>query len=327
METLLLTRSYLARRLSPERSLAAVEAAFRALANGELETPAVGHLPADGGGFHLKAAARRSGGQRAVIKLNGNFPGNPARYGLPTIQGFVALLDARCGRLLALMDSGEITARRTAAASALAARLLARERSTRLALIGCGLQARHHFEALSGLFPFERVALCDLDARNAEALAATVRAAGPGARVADTPAEAARDADIVVTCTPSTSAILHSGDVARGAFVAAVGADHPHKQELSPDLLRRARVVPDVLAQASTMGDLHHALDAGTMTAADIHGELSQVVAGRVAGRRDDDEIFVFDSTGTAIEDLATAELAWEVASRDADAPQLSLGV
>src|SRR5262245_55304653 len=147
-ETLLLSGSYIAGLAGPAAYLAAVEAAFLALARGDLESPPVGHVPARDGTFHIKAAARRGPSARAVIKVNGNFPGNPARNGLPTIQGFIALLDAECGRVLALMDSAEITARRTAAASALAARLLARPQSTRIALIGCGRQARAHLEAL-----------------------------------------------------------------------------------------------------------------------------------------------------------------------------------
>jgi ornithine cyclodeaminase/alanine dehydrogenase-like protein (mu-crystallin family) len=326
METLVLTRSYIADRIAPRAYLAAVTSAFEALAAGALTVPAVGHVPASqGGAFHIKAAASQARGGRAAIKVNGNFPGNAA-HGLPTIQGFIALLDANRGSVLALMDSMEITARRTAAASALAASRLASPRSARLGIVGCGVQARYHLEALQDLFAFSSLACHDLDEKRAGALAAFARASGLDAHVVSSAREAARDAQILLTCTTSTRALLGMEDVPAGCFVAAVGADNPGKQELDPALLRKARVVPDVLAQASTMGDLHHALDAGAMTARDIHGELADVVAGRVAGRVEDDDIFVFDSTGTAIEDLAAAELAYDIARDDPAVARVMLG-
>ena len=278
-----------------------------------------------GGAFHIKAAVTLGEDGRAAIKVNGNFPDNPA-HGLPTIQGFIALLDAARGRVLALMDSMEITARRTAAASALAASRLASPRSVRLGIVGCGVQARYHLDALVELFELSTLVCHDLDRRRAEDLATIARASGMEARVTSSVREVARDAQILVTCTTSTRPLLGAHDVPPGCFVAAVGADNPGKQELAPSLLRSARVVPDVLSQAATMGDLHHALDAGVMAVTDIHGELADVVAGRVPGRREDDEIFVFDSTGTAIEDLAAAELAYEIALADATVPRVALG-
>jgi ornithine cyclodeaminase/alanine dehydrogenase-like protein (mu-crystallin family) len=326
METLILTGPYIAASIPPRRYLEAVEAAFRALAAGDMESPPVGHLAAEAGGaFHVKAARSRSSA-RAAIKVNGNFPLNPVRHGLPTIQGFIALLDAECGRVLALLDSAEITARRTAAASALAARLLARPQSKRLGIVGCGTQARYHLEALRDLFALERLRCCDVDRDQAEALAARARAAGLEAEAGASAAEAAAEADILVTCTTSTRALLGAGDVAEGCFIAAVGADNPAKQELDPALLRRARVVTDVLSQAVALGDLHHAIAAGAMTAADVHGELAQVLAGQVPGRRSASEVFVFDSTGTAIEDLAAATLAYDVARADPAALRVALG-
>jgi ornithine cyclodeaminase/alanine dehydrogenase-like protein (mu-crystallin family) len=326
METLVLTKDYIAARVSPKAYLAAVTTAFEALAVGRLSVPAVGHVSAEqGGAFHIKAAASRGTHARAVIKVNGNFPGNVA-HALPTIQGFIALLDASRGSVLALMDSTEITARRTAAASALAASRLAAPGSVRLGIVGCGVQARYHFEALQDLFAISHLACHDVDEARAVALARIAQASGVEAQVLSSPRAAARDAQILVTCTTSTRAFLGADDVPAGCFVAAVGADNPGKQELEPALLRRARVVPDILAQASTMGDLHHALDAGVMKITDIHGELADVVTGRVAGRRDDGEMFIFDSTGTAIEDLAAAELAYEIACADANVLRVALG-
>src|SRR4029453_17238161 len=125
------------------------------------DVPAVGHVPGVGGMFHIKAAQRAGSPALEVIKVNGNFPGNRAQHDLPTIQGFVALLDAERGCVLALMDSIEITARRTAAATALAAKYLAKPGSRSLAMIGCGVQAVYHVEALRDVAAIEAVAFCD----------------------------------------------------------------------------------------------------------------------------------------------------------------------
>jgi len=323
--TLVLDREFIACHVPPSAYLAAVEDAFRRLARRELDVPAVGHVPGVDGGFHIKAAVSRRAPRHAAIKVNGNFPDNDARRGLPTIHGFIALLDAECGRVLALMDSTEITARRTAATSALAAQRLARSDARRLALIGCGKQARHHLDAFEGIFPLTDVALFDRVAERAHELAAVAAAKGLAAAVATSPAAACAAADIIVTCTPSRTPLFAAHDVRAGTFIAAVGADNPDKQELSVDLLRRARVVPDILTQAIHMGDLHHAIAAGIMTAGQIHGELADVVAGMTPGRQTSDEIFVFDSTGAAITDLAAADVVYAQAQREGTAPRFRL--
>jgi ornithine cyclodeaminase/alanine dehydrogenase-like protein (mu-crystallin family) len=284
----------------------------------------VGHLKGEGGGVHIKAAAGVERFGKIVVKMNANFPGNPAR-GLPTIQGVVALFDARSGELLALMDSIEITARRTAAASTLAAQHLARADSTRLAMIGCGVQAFYHLEALRDAFALSQVVCADVDQQRAAEFARRAQSLGLSVAIAATAAECARAAHILVTCTPSTTPILHRADVEPGCFIAAVGTDSPGKHELAPDLMAAALVVPDDLAQAVEMGDTHHAIRAGTMIPASIHAELRAIVSGRSAGRTSPDQLFVFDSTGMAIEDLAAADLVFAHASRDDNAVRFAL--
>jgi len=323
--TLVLSRATIAARVAPLAYVAAVRRAFLALADARVDVPPVAHVPGFGGGIHLKSARGLDAPRRIAIKLNANFPDNPARLGLPTIQGVIALFDADCGRLLALMDSVEVTAQRTAAATAVAASCLARPDARRLALIGCGIQARYHLDTLRATMPIVSVSCQDLDPDAAHMLAAYARSLGLDASVARTPAEAARAADIVVTCTPSQAPLLDVGDVRAGSFVAGVGADAPHKHELAPGLLRVARVVPDVLAQAVHMGDLHHALAAGAMRIEEVHGDLATVLAGRCPGRTDDEQVFVFDSTGVAITDLAAAELIHELLHDDPQALRLDL--
>jgi alanine dehydrogenase len=310
-----LTRRDVRDLLDMEACIAAVDAAFRAHADGATLSPGVLGTHVPGGGFHVKTAGLRDvrGRSYFAMKINANFPGNPARCGLPTIQGVISLHDADDGSLLALLDSMEITTVRTAAATAVAARHLARADAHVVTVIGCGVQGRSQLLALSRVRSVERVFAFDTEptaaARYADemchTLACEVRA------VADHRA-AVRGSDIVVTCTPSRRPLLAAVDVPAGCFVAAVGADSEDKQELAPDLLARSVVVADVLEQCARIGDLHHALAAGVLCREDVHAELADVVSGRRPGRRATGEVTVFDSTGTALEDVAAAALAYE---------------
>lgn len=314
--TLVLSRADLAGLASPRDYLAAMEAAFLSLADGRAQPAPVGHIPAFDGGFHIKSALLDSEPRLVAMKINANFPANPRRFGLPTIQGCLVLADASNGRLLALMDSIEITARRTAAATALAANHLARKDSRALALVGCGTQARCHLEAMLALdgFAFSTLRLFDIHPDRVADVARQGEAAGLDVHRAGSAADAVRSADVVILATTSAEPVVRMEDVQPGMFIAAVGADSPSKSEIPPQLMARVRVVPDVLAQAVELGDLRRALEGGFMTAGDIHGELAAIVAGSVPGRRDDEEIFVFDSTGTAIEDVAAASMLYALA-------------
>jgi ornithine cyclodeaminase/alanine dehydrogenase-like protein (mu-crystallin family) len=276
--------------------------------------------------FHIKAAQRSGSPALGVIKVNGNFPNNRARHDLPTIQGFIALLDAERGCVLALMDSIEITARRTAAATALAAKYLAKPRSRSLAMIGCGVQALYHVEALRDVASIETVTFCDPRDEAAAAFESRVRELGMSARKVNDAKAATRGADIVVTVTTSTQPLLGLADIDPGTFVAGVGADNPSKQELAVDLMSASCIVVDSVAQASTMGDLHHAIAAGAMKLTDVRADLGDLVAGKSVGRSTDAERWIFDSTGLSIQDLAAAEMIYDRARAAGGVPQIHLG-
>ncbi len=313
--TILLHREEIRALVSPVDCIAAVEAAFREHARGEGPAPAVLGLHAAEGGFHVKAAVLRLGRLYFAAKLNANFPANPGRYGLPTIQGVVALADGENGRLLALLDSGEITRLRTGAATAVAARHLARPDSGVVTVFGCGRQSLAQVECLSQVLPLRRMYAYDRDGACARELArAAAETLGLESTAVDQAEafERARESDVVVTCTPARRAFLGPAHVRAGTFVAAVGADDAAKQEIEPALLAASTVVGDVLAQCVAIGDLHHAIASGAMRREDVHAELAEVVAGRKPGRTRRDEIIVFDSTGTALEDVAAAALAYE---------------
>lgn len=311
--TLLLTRADVARVLDLRECIDAVERAFRLHAEGATVPPGTLGVHVAGGGFHVKTAGLLAGRPIFAAKVNANFPANPARFGLPTIQGVVALFDAERGALLALLDSGELTSRRTAAASAVAARHLARDDAAVATVCGCGEQGRSQLRALVAVRPIRRVMAFDVDPSAAERYAiAMARELGIEVTAVRDLAGAAGRSDVVVTCTPARRWVLGRGDVRPGAFIAAVGADWPEKQELEPALMAESTVVVDVLEQCERMGDLHHAIAAGAMTRDDVAAELADVVAGRKPGRRRDDEVVIFDSTGTALQDVAAAAVAWE---------------
>ena len=313
VETLVLTASDVTRCLPPADCRLAIERGFALLARGQVAAPRSIGFESRGGSFHCKAAVFDAERPRFVAKLNGNFPENPSLRGLPTIQGVVMLADAGDGRPLALMDSGALTAIRTAGASAVAAAHLARRDATIVAIVGCGLQGGAHADALLALRPVSEFRLFDLDASRAERLAGRLGAvAGVRARVGHSVAETTLGAQVIATCTTGAAFILGEDDVSPGAFVAGVGTDNPHKRELHPALMRRARVVVDDLAQCAAGGDLRHAIAAGLMREADVHADLGAVVAGLRPGRERDDEILVFDSTGIALEDAAAADIAYE---------------
>jgi ornithine cyclodeaminase/alanine dehydrogenase-like protein (mu-crystallin family) len=323
--TLLLSRSVITGLATTRDYLDAMQQAFTGLAEQHYRLPEVQHVPAEGGAFHVKSAARLDRPALAVVKINGNFPGNAAAHGLPTIQGAIALLDAERGCVLAIMDSIEITARRTAAATALAARYLAGSGSRTLGIVGCGAQARYHVEALSDVAPLETIVFCDSRDDAASAFEIWVREQGLAARRAADPRAAAREAGIVVTVTTSSRPVLALDDVARGTFVAGVGADNPSKHELAPDLLAASRVVVDSRLQAAAGGDLHHAIASGAMSIEDVYAELAEVVCGAKPGRRRADERYVFDSTGLAVQDHAAAEMILRRASATSGLPTLRL--
>lgn len=314
-ETLVLTSHDVRELLPLDDCIAAVEAAFLSHARGETPPPAVLGVHSGDGGFHVKAAALSLGRPYFAAKLNANFPANPERFGLPTIQGVVALCDARDGRLLALMDSIEITRLRTGAASAVAARYLARRESATLTLYGCGLQGRVQVESLCRVLPIRRVWAFDV---RAVASAQLCRELGDAFDLTAEPADEvtigarARESDVIVTCTPARRFILARQQVRPGTFIAAVGADDGGKQELEPELMAASTVVADLLEQCVLIGDLHHAIVAGAMRREDVHAELGAVVSGARAGRTTSEEITVFDSTGTALQDVAAAAVVYE---------------
>ena len=313
--TLVLRGEDVARLLRMTDCIQAVERGFLGHARGEaIPAGVLGTHVADGG-FHVKTAGLLNapdGRPVFAAKVNANFPGNPDRCGLPTIQGVVVLFDAADGRLLALLDSIEITRLRTAAATAVAAKYLAPDAPT-VTICGCGQQSRSQLRALACVRRVKRAMALDPSLDRARRFAEDIAAElGFDVAVVHDPRDAALETDVWVTCTPAERWFLGRDHVRPGAFVAAVGADGPQKQEIEPELLASSAVVADVLDQCATFGDLHHAIASGLMRRQDVRAELADVVSGRKPGRLSREEIVVFDSTGTALEDAAAAALVYQ---------------
>ncbi len=255
-----------------------------------------------------------SGAGHAVLKWVTSFPGNPGR-GLPTVSGVVLLSDARTGELRAVLDAASVTALRTGAAAVLAAETLAPATARRAAVIGCGVNGC----AVARTF-LERgrpVILCDTRPEQADA-AARMLAPGP---VTTGTLDEALACEIVVTVTPGREPVLVWLTLRPGQHVSLMGADGPGKAEIELDELLRTRVVCDEWVQASHNGELARAVENGRLGREDV-AELGRVLIGAEEGRRSDDEITVFDSTGLAVQDLAVALAVLEryQAEPDADA-------
>jgi alanine dehydrogenase len=286
--------------VSPERALEAVREAFLAYHRREWSMPPKVYVPAyPAGDFRAMPVL---GAGHAALKWVTSFPGNPER-GLPTVTGLVLLSDASDGSLRAAFDAGAVTALRTGAAAVLAAETLGRSDARTAAVVGAGVNGRA--AARTFLARGRNVALWDIDEGRARGAAL-----GLGAGVAASREEALA-ADLVVTMTPGHEVLLTPGSLRPGQHVSLMGADGPGKSEIAVGELTRTRVFCDDWEQASHNGELVHAVDAGALTQQDVT-ELGAVLAGDAEGRRSDEEITTFDSTGLAIQDLAIALAAIE---------------
>jgi alanine dehydrogenase len=314
--TLLLRRSDVAELLSLKECIDAVEEIFRRQGQGKVPAPGILGVKAPRGSLHVKAGLLPGDRSYVVAKLNTNFPENGPQFALPTIQGVIVLYDAENGSPLALLDSMEVTIKRTAAASAVATKYLARTNSSVATICGCGQQGRAQLRAIHAVRPLKKIYVFDRDERAAnnfvrdltDELRLEIEAVRNLRR-------AIQQSDICITCTTSREFFVHKEDVPPGIFIAAVGADDENKQEIEPALMASATVIADSSEQCCAIGDVHHAIAQGLMRKEDIYAELSEIVAGQKPGRTSEEEIIIFDSTGIAIEDAVAAALVYEKAN------------
>ena len=312
---LILTAEEVRRALPMRAAIAAVEDAYRALSAGQAEVPLRLSLPvAPHEGVSLFMPAFVGGEDEALtVKVVSVFPHNPERN-MPTIYAAVLVLEPDTGRPLALLEGGTLTALRTGAASGAATKALARPESRVLAVFGAGTQGRTQAEAVCAVRPIERVWVYDVRRESAEAFAAEMAGFGDipaDVRVAATPQEAVREADIICTATIATRPVFDDADLKPGVHINGIGAYTPEMAEVPPETVARALVVVDsreaALAEA---GDLIQPIKAGIITPEHIHAELGEILLGRKEGRTSDEQITFFKSVGVAVQDAMAAQTA-----------------
>jgi alanine dehydrogenase len=319
LETLILTDDEVKKLLSLSEVVEAVELAFKQKGLGRVQMPAKIYLyyRKYGGDLRAMPAFLEDLGISAVKIVNVH-PKNPTKNGLPTVMAVITLIDPSTGAPIAIMGGTTITDMRTGAAGGIAAKCLARKDSKVVGLVGAGAQARTQLMALLEVYKnFEEVRVWSRTEDTKKKFVTEAQQAY-GNFIQVTPAASVRKAvegaDIVVTTTPSRKPLVMDDMVSAGVHINCIGADAVGKEELHPNILKRAKIVVDDWAQASHSGEINVPLSRGIITKDDVWAEIGEIVAGLKAGRARHDEITVFMSTGLAVQDAVTAEIAYSKA-------------
>jgi len=285
-----------------------IERGFVALSEGKVEVPPVGELlfPEENGEFHVKYGAVR-GDNVFVVKLATGFFNN-AKLGLPPFSGCMLVLSAKTGKVLyVLLEEGELTNHRTAAAGAVVARHLAPRQLEVIGICGSGVQARLQADYLRRVTPCRTLVLWARDVERAAQAVRDIARMGYSARFASSPEEVASSAQLIVTTTAAHEPYLLARYIKPGTHITAMGSDTPEKNEIAPAILKRAAlVVADSIPQCLLRGETRAAIAAGALRSEDVV-ELGHVIAGK-ARRRSLDDITVADLTGTAVQDIMIAK-------------------
>jgi alanine dehydrogenase len=292
--------------------IGAVEDAFRAYAEGQTIMPAKSYvdLPSYNGDFRsMPAYLAAETWDAAAIKWVNVHPDNPADHDLPTVLGTVIYSDPETAFPLAIMDGTVLTRKRTGAAAAVATDHLAVEGATSMGIVGAGVQSYTQLRAIAEVRPIEEVVVADRNPEKVQSFVSTFedRFDVRGGSIAEAAA-----CDVLSTVTPVEDPIVSLADVGERTHINAMGADAAGKHELADELLQAATIVIDDYEQCTHSGEINVPWSTGVLTDADLHGELGDVVSGRIEGRTAETGITVFDSTGLAIQDVAAAHVAYE---------------
>ena len=292
-KTLLFNRSSFEHLLRMQDYIDAVEKAHLLQAQNKIIATNLIHADAPNGEYHIKTGGLLGDNAYYGLKANGGFFGNQQNYQLPNILGIIYLSDAQNAYPLAIFASSLISKMRTAAATAVAAKYLLPAKELELAVVGYGNQAEAQIEALLCVAKIKQITIAGRNARKLEAFVDKIKQLYTIPVKADSIENACRNAQIIVTATPSKDYFVKNEWVQNGCFVAAVGADSPGKQELDPKLMQRAKIVADIKSQVLKVGESQHAFQQNLITESSIYAELGQLVSGQVPGRRQEDTIFI----------------------------------
>jgi alanine dehydrogenase len=313
--TYLITRSQVENAFEMRDYVATIEDAFKLYGQGQVQMPAKVYLTFERGDLRSMPAYLPS------MKIAGvkNVNVHSCNKAFPTVMATISLFDIETGFVLTVMDGTHITKMRTGAAGAVAAKYLSKEDSSLAAFIGAGVQAQTQLDGLL----ITRPGICKLTAYDINekhmrdfAEYANIKY-GLDTELAKTVKQAVHDADIVTTTTPVRKPVVKAEYIRPGTHINAIGADASGKQELDPQILKKARVVIDNWQQASHSGEINVAISKGIISKDDIYADIGQIVTGQKAARQSANQITVFDSTGLAIQDISAAGRIYEKLTSD----------
>jgi alanine dehydrogenase len=316
VKTLVLSEEAVKKLLTFEEVTDAVESAFRMKGLGHAQMPPKQYLfmkKYNGDVRTMPAYLEET--DAVAIKVVNSHPEN-RKHGLPTVMATIILVDPRTGIPIAIMGGTWITALRTGAAGAIAAKHLAKSNPKNVGFVGAGTQARTQLMGLQSVFNIEEVRVWDLNEKAAAKYAEemTIKYSQSSVCSVKSIEKAVQGADIIVTATPSRKPLVSAEWVNEGTHINCVGADAPGKQELDPAILVKSKIVVDDWSQSCHGGEINVPLAKGIIRREDVWGDICEIVAGLKQGRTSSEEITVFVSTGLAIQDAATANIVYRKA-------------
>ena len=319
MKTLILSEEAVKRVLSLEEVMLAVESAFRMKGLGHAQMPTKQYLFMSKYNGDLRTMPSYLEENDVVaVKIVNSHPENRRKHGLPTVMATIILIDPKTGAPVAIIGGTWITDLRTGAAGAIAAKYLANKDPKIIGLVGAGAQAKTQLMSL--LLLYKKIDQVKVWSRTTKSTISYVKDMesiyGHVTKIIPVKSvkNAVQGADIVVTTTPSRKPLVSAEWVDKGTHINCIGADAPGKQELDPAILTKAKIVVDDWEQASHSGEINVPLTKGIITKQNVWGEICEIVAGLKPGRTSPDEITVFTSTGLAVQDAVTANLAYKKA-------------
>ncbi len=317
-KTRIFNKSNVQSLMSLSEHIEIVERAFQHHAEGNILKPDLLHVDAEKGEFHIKVGGLTQPKTYFGLKCNGGFFQNKQIFNLPNIQGLILLYDGDNGSPLAIFESSDITIKRTGATTAVAAKYLALENAAVATICGCGIQGRIQLLSLSEVRNIKKVFAYDSDTTAADRYAQEMsqQLEIPVVSTKDI-AGALKESQVCVTCTPAKEYFIKNEFAHEGLFIAGVGADSPEKQELDPQLIASNKVVVDILEQCVVVGEIHHAIEQGLMKKEQVNAEIGEIIIGKKQGRTSDNEIIIYDATGTALQDIAAAAYIYEKALKE----------
>lgn len=326
MKVLLLEGSVIEKLVGMKEFIEIIEKVFKAKAQGKTQMPPKSYVYfSEYDGDFRAMPAYVEDLNIAGVKIVNVHPSNPERYNLPSVMATIFLLDPRNGKPIAILEGTWITNMRTGAAGGVAAKYLARKNSKIIGMVGAGAQARTQLLALNEILKIEEVKVCSKTRENSRKFIEDMKFLNLNMRAEDKIEDVVRGCDILVTTTPVREPIVKNEWIDEGTHINAIGADAKGKEELDPEILKRAKVVVDDYEQAIRSGEINVPISKGIFKPEQIHAELGEVLIGKKEGRVSNEEITVFDSTGLAIQDVASGWLVLQKAMKEGIGKEIEL--